>query len=108
MRGAHGRGSDAWRSISHLIVLGPGVVRRHSLFPHFYRASIRVDPQDSHNEEQGQGVLSVGGLGAARMRRQTPHGRRRIVAITRTSRVPSRAFLAHRGAVCGAVALDVR
>ena len=86
----------------------PAPVALHSFFPHFYRASIRVDPQDSHNEEQEPGVVPIEGLGAARRRRQTPHGRRRIVAITRFSRVPSRAFLAHRGAVCGAVALDVR
>ena len=33
MRGAHGRESDAWWSISHLIVLCPGAVRRPTVGP---------------------------------------------------------------------------
>ena len=33
MRGAHGRESDAWWSISCLIVLGPGVIRRPLIEP---------------------------------------------------------------------------
>ena len=83
-------------------------VARHSFFSDFYEASIRAGPQDSQDEKQGQGAVPVKHFGVARRHPQSPHGRRRIVSIARTSRVPSQAFLAHRGEVGGAVALDVR
>ena len=86
----------------------PAPVARLSFFPDFYRASILVDPQDSQDEAQGRCAVPDEGLGAARSRPQAPHGHRRVVPIVRTSRVPSHAFLAHRGEVGGAVALDVR
>ena len=82
----------------------PAPAARLSFSPDFYRASIRVDPQDSQGEAQGQGVLPIKGPQSAKSRPQAPHGRRRVVAIARLSRVPSRALLAHRGEVGGALA----
>ena len=86
----------------------PAPAARLSFFHDLYRASILVDPQQSLDEGQGQGVLRIEGLGAARSRPQAPHGRRRVVATARLSRLLSRASLAHRGEVSGHVALDVR
>ena len=86
----------------------PAPVARHSFFPDFYRASILVDPQVSQDEAHRLCAVPIQGLRAARSRPQALHGHCRVVAIARTSRVPSLAFLAHRGEVGGAVALDVR
>ena len=86
----------------------PAPAARLSFSADLYRASILVNPQQSQDEGQGQGVVCIEGLGAARSRPQAPHRRRRFVATARLSRLLSRASLAHRGEVSGPVAPDMR
>ena len=83
-------------------------VARHSFSHELYRVSILIGPQHTQDEEVGQDSLPIERLGAARSRPQALHRRRRVVATARLPQVPSLASLAHRGEVCGAVALDVR